>query len=115
MTTQESRKVYESVLSPVEISKVELLAQDDVLIGALKKILLFGAYYNGIMKKGETPNSLMNFALRIDEQNILTDAQVGAILRAKVEGIATVEGGFNVIESFKPFVIPKKEEKNKAR
>lgn len=115
MTTKESRKVYESVLSPVEISKIELLAQDDVLIGALKKVLLFGVYYNGVMMKGEAPNSLMNFALRIDENSILTDAQVGAILRAKTEGIATVEGGFNVIDSFKPFAIPKLEEKNKGR
>ena len=115
MTTKESRKVYESVLSPVEISKIELLAQDEVMLQALKKVLLFGVYYNGTMKKGEAPNSLMNFALRIDEHNILTDAQVGAILRAKTEGVATVEGGFNVIESFKPFVIPKKEGTNPAR
>ena len=116
MSKQINRKAYEEVLSSIEISKLELLAQDEVMIKALKKVLLFGVYYNGTLKKGEDANPLMNFALRIDEQNILTDAQVGAILRAKTEGLATVEGGFGVIELFKPVIVEEKViEKNPGR
>ena len=115
MSTHVNRKAYDDVLNPVEISKLELLAQDEIMIRALKKVLLYGVYYNGTMKKGEDPHSLRNFALRIDESNMMTDAQVGAILRAKTEGLATVEGAFDVIDLYKPFSIPPRETKNPAR
>mgnify|MGYP001613028637 CR=1 FL=1 len=112
---QINRSAYDTVLDSLEIAKLAQLSQDETMIRAIKKVLLFGVYYNGVLKAGEDAKALMNFALRIDENNYMTNEQLGCVLRAKMEGLYFVEGGFQVIEMYKPFVIPKKDDVNPAR
>jgi hypothetical protein len=105
----------ESVLNDVEISSLNRLAEDQTMINALKKIFLFGVYYNGTLKEGTDPNPLMNFAMRIDENNIMTDEQLGRVLRAKTEGVITVELGFRELEKFKIVAKPEQPAQNRGR
>ena len=107
---------YKLVLNEIEQDCLERLAKDIVTIGALKKVLLFGVYFNGTLKKGENPNPLLNFAARIGENDVnMSNETMGSILRAKVEGLATVEMGFRELEKFKKEEKPKGEESNPAR
>lgn len=104
-----------AVLSDIEKLKLEQLSQDNITLGALRKVFLFGIYYNGTLKKGENPNPLLNFALSLDKENVRTNEQLGAVLRAAQEGIWSIETAFKEIEQFKPTETPVKNEKNPAR
>lgn len=103
------------VLNEIEKGCLEKLAEDIVTINALKKIMLFGVYFNGTLKPGEDPKPTMNFATRIDEHNIMPNELLGQMLRAKTEGLITVELGFRELEKFKKADEKPKEEKNPAR
>lgn len=91
----------EEILNDIEKASLAKLAEDLTTLNALKKLFLFGIYYNGTLKPGDDPKPLMNFATRIDEQNVMTDDQLGRVLRAKIEGLVTVELGFKELEKFK--------------
>ena len=109
--------MLEKVLSDKEIAEVQKFIKNDCLKEAVKKILLYGIYYNGTLKKGEEPNPMMNFALTINEIDgkMLTDEEIGAVLRAKRHAIEMLVTGYQELEKFD--MIPAKETKkgNQAR
>ena len=106
----------DSILDEREVAEFQKLAENDVLFGALKKILLYGVYYNGTLKPGEEANPLENFALNlVSAQGVKSDAEIGQELRGKWQGVNIVEGAFQMLMEYKlpSFAIGKKE--NPAR
>lgn len=106
----------QDVLSDAEKAKLALISEDEVTKAALRKVFLFGIYYNGIMEAGKDPEPTMNFALSLmGASRQLPNDQLGQVLRAQMEGISQVEAGFKQLDSFKPVIIDTTTKENKAR
>jgi hypothetical protein len=104
------------ILSDKEQNALARLADDEVTLGAIKKVLLFGIYYNGTAKGAKQGiNPLMNFAMQIDVNNVMTNEQLGLVVRAKTEALVTVEVGIRELEQFKVVTDSKEIKKNPAR
>lgn len=78
-----------------EKDKLSALASDAVLMGALKKHFLAGIYQQGTI----TADPLKNFALGLHWEK--DNAQIGAELRACIEGIQLLETAFKQLSSYK--------------
>lgn len=114
---QQSSKDYISkVLSVGEKTELEKIAFNATALSAIKKIFLFGVYYNGVLEEDREPESNVNWALALfSQRNGLPDEHLGQFLRGKMEGIAMIEAAMAQIENFKPVIeSPKEEKKNPA-
>jgi hypothetical protein len=106
----------ENILSDVEKLRLQDFLNDQILVEAVRKVLLFGIYYNGTLKSGQEADSQMNFALGLVAAKAdISNEELGADLRACAEGIRMVETGFKQLEKFKEIKNDKPEEKNPAR
>jgi hypothetical protein len=96
--------LIENVLSELERAKIQSLAEDKTALEALRKVFLFGLYYNGTLKPEEEADNLVNFALQgaFDENN--TNEALGASLRASAKGMRLLESGFDRISKFKSVI-----------
>jgi hypothetical protein len=111
----DKNNLISKVLSEAERTKLERLSEDTTTLSAIKKVLLFGIYYNGTLIKGEEPDATINFALGLSFNKTATNEQIGADLRACTEGIRLVESGFKQLESFKKIIEPETSKENPAR
>ena len=113
---QPKKSPLESSLTEQETVELARIASSEIALSAIQKVCLFGIYYNGTLKKGEVANPLMNFALRLDEGDTMSNEQLGARLRGKTEGVVALEVALREIIKFKPLEAGKPEPKvNKAR
>ena len=91
---------------------VEAFYKNEVQREAVRKILLFGVYSNGVIKSGGKHNPLMNWALALSRDiDLASNEKLGENLRAVTEGIRCVENAFNEMSKFQtvePEVKPKK-------
>lgn len=102
-----------NILNKEEELLVSKMVENKKLMSAVKKVLLYGLYYNGTLKEGEEAEPMKNFAITIaDQTRSLTDKEVGEILRGKRYAIEMLEEGFGQLELFK--VEKQKEEKDKS-
>lgn len=104
-------------LNDHEMDKLIQFNGDTVLKEAVRKVLLAGLYQNGTLKKGKPAVTLFNAALGTvsgARANKLTDAEIGADLRAHWEGLNALEGAFNDIGKILDNKTPKVPEKNPA-
>lgn len=106
---------FDKFLSEEEKTLIASFYSNEKQREAVKKILLFGVYYNGILKKDEEANPLMNWALSLAMgKGDVSNEALGADLRASAEGIRAIENAYLQLKSFvKEKEIPKKE--NPAR
>ena len=106
----------DQILNDTEKAKLTRIAEDDISMSAIKKIFLFGIYYNGTLKAGENPEPTMNFALALMGQSRnYTDEHLGQVFRAQVEAISQLEAGFKELEKFKIIKSADISKKNEAR
>lgn len=108
----------DKVLSDIEKAELTKFANNPVLVNAFKKVLLFGVYYNGILKPDEAPDPTRNFALSnvfTEVGNAMSNEKIGENLRAKAEGVLLIQGGFDQIESYKTEAKTDKKKENGAR
>jgi hypothetical protein len=96
-----------SVMDASETAELEKASQNETLIRALKKLILFGPYYSGILEAGKEPEMDVNFAIQGAIMAIYADPKVndedlGRNLRASVSAMGLIEGGFKELNSFKP-------------
>ena len=96
-----NKNPLELVLNDIEKDSLSRLADDLTMLNSVKKVLLFGIYFNGTLRPGQAPEPMMNFAMQLDKENIRTNEQLGAVLRAAQEGIIAIEVAFKEIEKFK--------------
>lgn len=87
-----------TVLSEKEQSELERIANSKEAVSALKKVLLFDVYFNGIMEAGKTPEANRNFAWNIVQST--PKAELADKLTASYEATMMVEGAFVDIEAF---------------
>ncbi|MEA2036884.1 MAG: hypothetical protein U9O94_05210 [Nanoarchaeota archaeon] len=101
-------------LTKIEQEKITKFIQDERMVEAVKKVLLFSIYNSGTIEKGKKHDPMHNFALVAASQKGLTEEQLGRLVRAAYEGINALELGFSDLKRYKPE--PEVEDKpNQAR
>lgn len=103
------------VLNEREQVEIQKIIESPVLKEALRKILLFGIYYNGTLKAGENPDPLINFYLNRANNMDISDEQLGHDARVSAEAIFLLEDGFKQIDKFKITNEPEADTANPAR
>ena len=95
---------YKTILTPLEVTKIEQFNKDEVLQEAVHKVLLAGLYTHGVVQKGGEHNPLINgaFALvALAGDNPIPDEQLGAHLRGTWFGITALENAWNQLVKIK--------------
>lgn len=110
----------DSVLNDLEKIQLQKFADNEEMAKVVKKILLAGIYQNGTLKAGKDPKPEYNCAFGYlqfaDGHNTeVTDAQVGANIRALYEGLKAVEYAFQLVELYKTPEEPENKKTNNAR
>lgn len=93
-------------LSDAEIAKVMAFNQDEVLVGAVRKILLATIYENGTLRPGVAADPLRNSALglaslAISGKGVVSNEDLGADIRGLMQGISLLENGLNYLSKVK--------------
>lgn len=87
-------------LTDLEVVEVERFCANEVMFGAVKKVLLQHLYSQGVITKGQPHNPLKNRALVLVDGEISNEI-LGSQLRALWEGINALEGGYADLEKIK--------------
>lgn len=108
---------YDNILNEIEKNELAKFADNQTMMGAVKKVLLRGVYVDGTLRKGETPEPLKNFLLSIVSKAMDTDddKKIANALRAASMGIQVVEYTFEELKKFKKVEALKGELKNPGR
>lgn len=94
----------EKYLTEVEIVKIEAMCKDEVLLEAVRKVMLQGLYTHGTLQKGVTPDPLKNGALAlaaVSTNNPIPDEQLGQHIRGVWAGLNALENAFNDLKRIK--------------
>lgn len=113
--TKNELEFIKGFLSDLEIGQLERLAEDSILLEAIKKVILFGLYNNGVLASGKPSDPLRNFALQTAGRRDFSNEQLGATIRASAEGMALLENGIKLLEKFKVEKSVSKDDSNPAR
>lgn len=95
---------YKSILTPLQVSKIEQFNNDKDMQEAVHKVLLAGLYTHGVVKKGQEHNPLINgaFALvALAGDNPIPDAELGAHIRGTWFGINALESAWEKLLKIK--------------
>lgn len=102
MAKTSTKELIDINLSKRELAELNALADNDTACMALKKVILSGVYFNGTMRPDQDAYPLFNFLLSyVPADGQRDNAQVGADVKAALEGIRLVEQGFSVLEQYK--------------
>ena len=111
-----SKEYIDSILSDQEKDAIAAFTQNEVLVEAVKKVLLVGIYGNGTLKKGEAADPLRNFAFgAVFNRPDISNEHIGEELRAAMSGINTLETAFQNLLAYKPVPVTLPPKKNSAR
>ena len=94
----------EKYLTEVEIEKIELFNQDEVLVEAVRKVMLQGIYSHGTLQQGVTPDPLKNGALAlaaVSTNNPIPDEALGQHIRGVWAGLNALENAFQDLKRIK--------------
>jgi len=95
---------YKTILSPLEVTKIEQFNNDKEMQEAVRKVLLSGLYSHGVVAKGQEHNPLINgaFALvSLAGENPIPDAELGSHLRGTWFGINALENAWKQLLKIK--------------
>ena len=107
-------KVQE-VLSELEKDKLKLVASDEAMMGAIKKVVLSAVYFDGTLLKKGIPDPLKNFTLALASQPGVSDEQLGKNMKASLAAVQLLEVGFKDLERFAVEKVTLKEAVNGSR
>jgi len=105
-------------LNDIEVNEVEKFVQNKTQFEAVRKVLLAGIYYNGVMREGEPADARKNFILAQLTQPIMENAPIeefGHYAKSLVNGVKFIETGFNDLEKFKPVEAETKPKVNRGK
>lgn len=105
----------ENILTELEKDKLKFVASDEVMLGAIKKVILSAVYFDGTLDKKGIPDPLKNFALALASRPGVKNEDLGAELKASLAGVQLLETGFKELEKFTFHVVEEKPAKNQAR
>lgn len=95
---------FKDSLTEVEKSKIEQFCKDEVLLGAVRKVLLQGLYVQGTIQKGFDVDPQTNGAFSLASlavNNPIPDAEIGAGVRAQWAGMNYLKNAFDTLELIK--------------
>lgn len=95
-------------LTDLEIVEVERFCANEVMFGAVKKVLLEKLYTQGVQVKGHNQDPLKNRALALVGGDI-DNTELGSQLRSLWEGVNALETGFTELEKIKSKKVEKVE------
>ena len=114
------RHLLDDYLSEAEKSQLENFCSNPLMVEAVRKVMLFPVYSNGVLRKGEPSNPLMNFMLAPALQEYpgkppLSDVELGQETKARAHAIRLIEIAFAEIEGYKQGELPTAGGENPAR
>lgn len=105
-------------LNDIEKQQLEKMLENPTLVEAVRKVILSGVYFDGILDAGQPSNPLKNFMLgKLSQPQALMndDKHLGALARSTIDAISMVETGFSELQKFKKVDTKAEDKKNKAR
>lgn len=93
-------------LSDIEKDKIINFNNDEVLVNAVRKVLLAVIYDNGTLRKDLAPDPTKNGALglaflAISGRGVVTNEDLGSDLRGLAQGVSLLENGLNALKTIK--------------
>lgn len=93
-------------LSDIEKDKIINFNQDEVLVNAVRKVLLAVIYDNGTLRKDVAPDPLKNGALglaflAISGRGVVSNEDLGEDIKALAQGVSLLENGLNALSKIK--------------
>jgi len=105
----------ENILTELEKDKLKLVSSDEVMVGAIKKVIMSAVYFDGTLDKKGIPAPLKNFALALASRPGVKNEDLGADLKASLAGVQLLETGFKELEKFNVQEFTAEPVKNQAR
>lgn len=111
-----TKDFLDSILDFTEQAYLKTFMENDIMKQAVKKVVLAGIYYNGVLEAGKEPEPARNFLLGTTDGFIqLSDEALGQKLRAGSTAVGLLENGFQSLELYKEVEKANKEKVNIAR
>lgn len=106
-------------LTPTEKTKLESFNKDEVLVEAVRKVLLNAVYGQGVIKKGKKVDTKMNAALVLPSiacsgGSVVSNEALGEDIRGLWRGVQLITTGFKDIEKINTKKEPVTPEENTA-
>ena len=105
-------------LSEKEVAEVQRFLNNEVMVEAVRKVLLSPLYRDGLLQKGKKADPLRNFMLGFfsnPQVKMMPSDEKGKFVEAILQGVSLVETGFEVLQTLKEVEQPKEAKTNKAR
>ena len=103
------------ILSESEKKQLVDFNKNEVLKGAVKKVLLYNIYGSESMEAGETPAQDKHWVYGMPTLDMkVSDEEVGRMVRVKVSALSFLEDAFRELESFNVEIGEQAEEENPA-
>lgn len=105
-------------LNEIEQNQIQVFLDNPTMKEAVKKVILAGIYFNGVLRPGEPANPTMNFALAMASAAIsqaIENEKVGEDLKARAIGIGLLKDAFEQLESLRKVKVEEKKQVNPAR
>jgi hypothetical protein len=102
----------EEYLSDIEKEKIERFCEDEVLVEAVKKVLLAPIYSQGVLVAGRPARPLNNGALALAFDRKVSAEELGNDVKAFAQGVNHIETGFQKLAEIKGTPAPKTDKKN---
>jgi len=94
----------EKYLNEIEVEKIEKMCEDEVLLEAIRKVMLQGIYTHGTLQHGVKPDPLQNGALSlaaVSTNNPIPDEMLGQHIRGIWAGLNALENAFTSLKSIR--------------
>jgi len=91
-------------LNEIEIEKIEAFCKDEILLEAVKKVLLQGLYTHGVNHPGQKAEPLLNGAFSLVSMTVsnpIPNELLGEQLKAQWAGINTIHNAFESLKSIR--------------
>lgn len=89
-------------LNDLEKEKIARFCEDEVLMEAVKKVLLAPIYEQGTLKAGEKADPAYNGALALATVRSISDEELGRDLRAFTQAMSQVENAWTKLTEIRP-------------
>lgn len=89
-------------LTEQEKEKVARFCEDDVMMEAVKKVLLAPIYEQGTLKAGQPADPTYNGALALATVRQISDEELGRDLRAFTQAMSQVENAWKKLTEVRP-------------
>lgn len=104
----------QDITNSVEYAKLQALAQDEIMMEAVRKAILAGVYYQGVLTPDKESDPLQNFMMVPAGDPDASNEKIGREVRAKYQAVCMIENGFKEIYKIKDDKDKTKAKKNPA-